>query len=304
VSSYRPRKQLDEHARVAVADNTSDPRTYAEALSRPDAPQWELACEDERRAFERLGVYEVVPRPKGRKVVGSRWVFRVKRGPDGTVQKYKARVVAQGFTQIEGIDYDETFAPVAKLASLRTILALSAEFNLFLHQMDVKSAYLNAALSEEIFMEAPPGFDVPEGTVLRLIKAVYGTKQGGRVWYDEIRSTLESMGYLRTESDHAVFTRGKGVNLCIVALYVDDITMASRHLEDIERDKLALSQHYQMTDLGEMSYILGMHVTRDFDAGWIALSQERYASDVLERFGKSNVKPISTPALSNECHES
>jgi hypothetical protein len=136
VSSYRPRKQLDEHARVAVADDTSDPRTYAEALSRPDAPQWELACEDERRAFERLGVYEVVPRPKGRKVVGSRWVFRVKRGPDGTVQKYKARVVAQGFTQIEGIDYDETFAPVAKLASLRTILALSAEFNLFLHQMD------------------------------------------------------------------------------------------------------------------------------------------------------------------------
>ncbi|HEX4706357.1 MAG TPA: reverse transcriptase domain-containing protein, partial [Candidatus Udaeobacter sp.] len=298
--NLRSRRQPDEQARVAIANDDSDPRTYAEAMSRPDASQWELACDDEKRAFERLGVYEVVPRPKDRKIVGSRWVFRIKRGPDGTVQKYKARVVAQGFTQIEGIDYDETFAPVAKLASLRTILALSAELDLELHQMDVKSAYLNGALSNEIFMEPPPGFDIPSGMVLRLIKAVYGTKQGGRVWYDEIKSTLNSMGYSRTNADHAVFTRGNGPDLSILALYVDDITMAARDLETVRGDKLALSQHYQMTDLGEMSYILGMHVTRDRKAGWISLSQERHAADVLERFGKSNVRPISTPALANE----
>jgi hypothetical protein len=106
-------------------------------------------------------------------------VFRIKRRHDGAIQKYKARVVAQGYTQIEGVDYDETFAPVAKLASLRMILALAAEHDLELQQMDVKSAYLNGELREEIFMEAPPGFDVPDGMVLRLIKAVYGTKQGG-----------------------------------------------------------------------------------------------------------------------------
>jgi Reverse transcriptase (RNA-dependent DNA polymerase) len=106
-------------------------------------------------------------------------VFRIKRRHDGAIQKYKARVVAQGYTQIEGVDYDETFAPVAKLASLRMILALAAEHDLELQQMDVKSAYLNGELREEIFMEAPLGFDVPDGMVLRLIKAVYGTKQGG-----------------------------------------------------------------------------------------------------------------------------
>jgi hypothetical protein len=148
-------------------------------MARPDAAEWEVVCEAERHAFEHMGMYEVVPHPKGRKVVGSKWVFCIKRGPDGEIQKYKARVVAQGFTQIEGIDYDEMFVPVAKFASLRAILAIAAECDLEVQQMDVKSAYLNGELKEEIFMEPPPGFDVPDSMVLRLVKAVYSTKQGG-----------------------------------------------------------------------------------------------------------------------------
>src|SRR5258708_21455479 len=188
VSSYGSRKRTTEHATVAQDVTTSDPRTYAQAMACPDAAEWELACDDERRAFERMGVYEVGPHPKGRKVVGSRWVFRIKRGPDGTIQKYKARVIAQGFTQVENINYNKTFAPVAKFASLRTILALATEEDLEVHQMDVKSAYLNDVLQQEIFMEALPGLDDPEGMDLRLIKAVYGTKQGVRVWHDDIRS--------------------------------------------------------------------------------------------------------------------
>jgi Reverse transcriptase (RNA-dependent DNA polymerase) len=238
--------------------------------------------------------------PKGRKVVGSKWVFRIKRGPDGAIQKYKARVVAQGFTQVENIDYDETFAPVAKFASLRTILAIAAKEDLEVHQMDVKSAYLNGVLKEEIFMEPPPGFDVPKGMVLRLVKAVYGTKQGGRVWYENIRSKLEAMGYIRTEADHAVFTRAQASERSIIALYVDDITIASKNLKTISQDKEALKKQYEMTDLGEISWILGMHVTRDRATGWIALSQEKYITEILERFGKTNVRPISTPMLANE----
>jgi hypothetical protein len=210
--------------------------------------------------------------------------------------------VAQGFSQIEGIDYDETFAPVAKFASLRTILAIAAERDLELHQMDVKSAYLNGELSEEIFMEAPPGFDVPEGMVLRLIKAVYGTKQGGRVWYEEIRDTLGEMGYQRTDADHAVFVRHEGGDepASLIALYVDDITMAAKSVKIIQKDKEALKARYEMSDLGELTWILGMHVTRDRKAGWIALSQEKYIDDILQRFGKANVRPISTPSLANE----
>ena len=190
---------------MARTDTMPDPKTYAEAMARPDADMWDAACEEEKRSFEIMGVYDVVPRPEHRKILGSKWVLRVKRGPDGAIQKYKARVVAQGFTQIEGVDYDETFAPVAKLASLRAILAIATELNWEIHQMDVKAAYLNGILDEEIYMSPPPGFDIPEGMVLKLNKAVYGTKQGGRVWYKNVKAELEAMGYTCTKADHAVF---------------------------------------------------------------------------------------------------
>ena len=132
------------------------------------------------------------------------------------------------------------------------------------------------------------------------MKVVYGTKQGGRVWYEDIRATLESMGYQHTEADHAVFIRTTDTFPLILVLYVDDITMASKDIKGIERDKEMLKARYQMTDLGEISWILGIHVTRDRKAGWVALSQEKYIQEMLERFGKSNVWPISTPTLANE----
>jgi Reverse transcriptase (RNA-dependent DNA polymerase) len=269
-------------------------------MSRPDAAKWETACDDERRSFEQMSVYQVVPRPEDRKVVGSKWVFKLKRGPDGSIVRYKARVVAQGFTQVEGIDYDETFAPVAKLASMRLILALAAERDLEVHQVDVKCAYLNGTLKEEIYMEPPPSFEIPHGMVLRLTKAVYGTRQGGRVWYEDIKATLISIGYQRTEADHAVFTRSHNGKVTIIALYVDDITIASDGLDEISAIKSTLRQHYEITDLGDITWILGMHVTRDRSAGWIALSQKAHVEAILDRFDKSSVRPISTPSLAND----
>ena len=190
--------------------------------------------------------------------------------------------------------------PIAKFASLHMILALAAECDLEVQQMDVKSAYLNRELKEEIFMEAPPGFDVPEGMVLRLIKAVYGTKQGGRVWYEEIRDKLGVMGYQCTEADHAVFMCTRNSALSIIALYVDDSIMASGDLESISQDKASLRDSYEMTDLGDLSWILGMHVTRDRNAGCIAISQQKHIEETLERFGKLDIRPISTPTLANE----
>jgi hypothetical protein len=298
ISSYSRRKPA-KHAKSAhLAD--VDPRTYKEAMSRPDVAEWEVACQAEMRSFKHMHIYEVAPRPKNKNIVGSKWVFHIKWGPNGAILKYKARVVTQGFTQIEGINYDETFAPVTKLASLRTILAIAAELNLEVHQMDVKSAYLNGELKEDIYMKPPPGFDVPEGMVLKLVKALYGTKQGRRVWYENIRDTLKSMGYERTKADHAIFTRVCSNALSILALYVDDITMACKSLETINQDKERLKEHYEMTDLGELAWILGVHVTRDRHASWITLSQEKYALEILERFRKSDVHPISTPMLANE----
>jgi len=300
VSSYKLRPRTAEHTSVARTDSASEPKTYAEAMARPDAAMWEAACEEERKSFEAMEVFKVVPRPDHKKVVGSKWVYCEKRGPNGSIQKYKARVVTQGFTQVEGIDFDETFAPVAKLSSLRAILALATKLDLEVHQMDVKSTYLNGELEEEIYMEPPPGFGIPEGMVLKLNKAVYGTKQGGRVWYKNVKAELESMGYTRTEADHAVFVCYRDGIISIIILYVDDFTLVCEDIEVILRDKEALKKAYNMTDLGKLTYILGIHVKRDRKAGRIELSQQRYIEEILERYGKANIRLINTPALTNE----
>ena len=152
-------------ASIAKADLGSDPRTFNEAMAQLDTTEWELACKDKYHTFDHMGIYEIVPYPHNHKIVGSRWVFHVKRGPDGSIQKYKAHIVAQGFMQVEGIDFNETFALVAKLISLCIILVITAEKDLVLHQMDVKSVYLNGTLREEIFMSPPLGFDVPDSMV-------------------------------------------------------------------------------------------------------------------------------------------
>jgi reverse transcriptase-like protein len=148
-------------------------------------------------------------------------------------------------------------------------------------------------------MEAPPGFDIPDGMVLRLIKAVYRMKQGGHVWYEDIRSTLRQMGYKHTESDHTVFTC-PGPSFSIIALYINDITMVSKDLNAIQKDKESLKCSYEMTDLGEINWILGIHITCDWEAGTTMLLQDRFAMEILERFEKQTLCPISTLALANE----
>ena len=197
VLSYKQKLQPRNaaHASIARMDRSTEPKMYAEAMARPDAAMWEAVCKEEQKSFKAMEVFEVVLRPECKKVVGSKWVYCEKHGPDGKIQKYKARIVTQGFTQVKGIDFNETFAPVAKLLSLRTILALTAELNLEVHQMDIKSTYLNRKLKEEIYMEPPPGFNILEGMVLKLNKVVYGTKQGSCVWYKNVKAELKRMGY-------------------------------------------------------------------------------------------------------------
>jgi hypothetical protein len=241
-------------------------------MASQDAVEWLATCEEEMQTWKDLDVYDVVPRPKGRKVIGSKWVFCVKQGPDGLIQKYKAQIVAQGFTQVEGIDFDQTFAPVAKFSSLCTVFALAAKHNLELHQMDVKAAYLNADLKEDLYMEPPPSFEVPEGHILKLKKGVYGIKQGGRIWYEDMQGTLSELGYMRMEADHAVFVHPSDSIPNIITLYVDNIGLISESLECILQDKEALNHFYQMTDLSEMGWILGIRITWDCEKGMLTLS--------------------------------
>ena len=159
-----------------------EPRTVKEAMSRDDWPEWKKAIEHELGALEKYGTWSLVPKPDGVNVVGSCWVFRLKHNACGDIERYRARLVAQGFTQIYGVDFLDTFAPVAKLSSIRVILTLAARFDWELEQMDVKSAYLNGELDETIYMRQPPGFEVrgSKDKVCKLQKTLYGLKQAGR----------------------------------------------------------------------------------------------------------------------------
>jgi len=253
VSSYNQSCPA-EQANVVLVDKTGDPQMYKEAMVHSDAAEWDVACKDEIHNFQQMGVYDVVLWLKGRKVVGSKWVLRIKHGPDGQVQKYKAHIVAQGFTQVEGLDYDQTFTPVIKLSTFCTILTIAVQQNLTIHQMDIKAAYLNSKLKEEIYMEAPPGLEIPEGMVLRLNRAVYSTKQGSRVWYEDMCGTMMEMGYTRIKADHAVFIWRCSDVLSIIALYIDDFKLVGPpDSDDVHKDKETLKKKYHMTDLGEIS---------------------------------------------------
>jgi hypothetical protein len=190
-------------------------------MTRDDAGLWQNASQEEYDALHQHDVWELCELPPDRKAVGCRWVYRIKTNTDGTVERYKARLVAKGFSQKPHLDYTETFAPVAKFASLRTVLALAAAEDMEVHTMDVSSAFLNGDLDEEIYMAQPEGFEAPgqEHLVCRLKKSLYGLKQSPRQWYQKLHSTFVALGFSRCASDHCVWVWAKDgikvINSCL-----------------------------------------------------------------------------------------
>lgn len=220
------------HAFVTQAlDNVSqEPRSWRSAMASPQASDWRAAADDEMASLIKAQVFHYVPRsslPPQSKVVSCKWVFKVKRHADGSIEQYKARLCACGFDQVAGVDYEETFAPVAKFQSIRVILALAAHHDLELHQMDVKTAFLYGKLEEDVYLDQPEGYDTKPGMVWKLDKALYGLKQAPRAWYQELHSTLMSLGFTRTYSDYSVYVRGQGSSYIVVGVYVDDLTIAA-----------------------------------------------------------------------------
>jgi Reverse transcriptase (RNA-dependent DNA polymerase) len=188
--------EIDMTMTAAAHNANGDLCSNSEARLRPDWPKWQHTIEHEIETLERAGTWDTVPCPEGKNVVGSKWVFRLKRKADGAIDKYKARLVARGFTQIYGIDYFNTFSPVAKLASIRTILAIAACYDWDIDTFDFNSAYLNGELGEEeeIYMQEPPGFEESSGSMKRLRKSLYRLKQAGRRWYDTLTRALNDLG--------------------------------------------------------------------------------------------------------------
>jgi hypothetical protein len=296
---------LVEYAMVAEISEAEglEPCSLAEAKRGPDWLFWEKAIFEELKTLEEAGTWELVDLPAGANLVGSKWVFRVKKDASGQVVRFKARLVAQGFSQVPGVDYFDTFAPVAKLASIRTVFAMAAKLDFELHQIDIKSAYLNGELTEDenIFMKQPPGYPAPNsaGKVCHLLKTLYGLKQSGRRWYQKLVEILvKRLEFVRSDVDQAVFYRHGGDNghaTIIVVVHVDDCTIAASTLSLIVAFKRQISQYVEITDLGELHWLLGIEIKRDRERRTIHLSQRSYIDSILSRYNFQDLKPVSTP---------
>ncbi|THH13989.1 hypothetical protein EW146_g6290 [Bondarzewia mesenterica] len=264
-----------ECALVSQVTSGHEPRTVMDARRRADWPKWEAAINSELAMIHKLETWELVDRPPNTNVVGSKWVFKVKRGSAGEIVKYKARLVAQGFTQVPGIDYTDTFVPIAKLDSIRVLLAIAARNDWEVHQMDVKNAYLNGHLEEDIFMEQPPGFIAPGAAlkVCRLFKTIYGLKQSGRCWYQRLCEAFVKLGFTRCSVDHGVFYKHVAKDILVISASVDDLALFASVLRLLEWLKGELSKVFEMTDLGEIHWLLGMEIKRDQKTRTISLSQ-------------------------------
>ena len=279
---------------LAAAYIGRDPASYAEAMRSDNTTEWSNACQYEIDALSKNNTWELVDLPPGRKAVKSKWVFKLKS--DG---RYRARLVAKGFTQIPGIDYDETFSPVARFESLRLLLALAALEDWEIHQLDVKSAFLNGMLDEEIYMEQPQGFIITgqETKVCRLKKAIYGLKQASRAWNQQFHGVLTELGFTRTFSDAGVYVyhQRRGDGPLFVILYVDDITILGASLKAVKQLKEDLAKRYEITDLGEIESYLGIRITCDRPKKRLEIDQSGYIADVLDRFGMTDANPHNTP---------
>lgn len=255
-----------------------------------DARYWE-SKQAELRSHEEKGTWRVVPLPTGIRPVTSRWVNTDKYGPDGHLLKHKSRLVARGFQQEEGVDYDETFASVVKPASTRILLALAAILHWRIHQGDIKTAFLNSDLERPVYMRPPKDIKLPHGFCLMVVRALYGLKQSPRAWYQKLRQTLIGWGWRVSAYDPCVFINdGNGLFL---EVHVDDINVMGKDLKAILDVKTQISDAFPMTDEGECSWYLGMHVEQK--PGQIRIHQKKYIDQIVAKYGFSGAAPTRTP---------
>ena len=274
-----------------------EPSSYKEAMSFPASLKWEEAMKEEMDSLKHNGTWELMDLPAGRKAVRCKWVYRLKFNAAGEPYRYKARLVAKGFTQVYGLDYDETFSPVARLDTMRSLLALATLEDWEIHQVDVKSAFLKGDLDKEIYMQQPEGFQVvgQEKKVCHLLKAIYGLKQASRQWHRKLRSALLDMGFTQLSADTSVYVYRHQGGITILMVYVDDITIMGNDAAHLISVKQELAKRFDLTDLGELDYFLGIRVTRDRKHRILELDQSKYIRDVLIRFQMIDVTPAFTP---------
>ncbi|KAG7536932.1 Integrase catalytic core [Arabidopsis suecica] len=282
----------DHQAFLSKISSIKIPQTYEEAMQ---VKEWRDAIQEEIGAMTRNHTWDEEELPSGKKTVSSRWIFTIKYKSNGDIERYKARLVARGFSQTYGADYKETFAPVAKLHTVRVVLSLATNLSWELWQMDVKNAFLQGELEDDVYMTPPPGLEatIDPGKVWRLRKAIYGLKQSPRAWYHKLSRTLKDHGFKKSESDHTLFTLQSPQGIVVVLIYVDDLIISGDNKEGINNTKTFLKSTFDIKDLGELKYFLGREVCRSPEG--LFLSQRKYTLDLLNETGYKDAKPAKTP---------
>ncbi|MBW0540859.1 hypothetical protein O181_080574 [Austropuccinia psidii MF-1] len=279
----------------ALLTASNDPLSYKQALKSENAAQWIQATNKELETMNDLNVWEVVPITEKTRLIGTTWVYKTKRNERKEVLEYKARLCAQGFSQTPGIDFGKTFAPTGRLNSLRTLISFAASNNLKFEQVDIKSAFLNAPLEEEVFLAIPHGLDLDKRKVcLRLNKAIYGLRQAPRAWYNQLSEWLETAGFKAAISDPCVFYRKLEPPIWLF-IHVDDIAVFGKDLTEF---KLEIQNEFKTKLLGQADLLLGIKIHQDENS--ISLSQEHHVESLLDLYGMSNCRPVATPLVPNE----
>eukprot|EP00253_Pinus_taeda_P015702 PITA_15702 len=259
--------------------------------------KWIESMDEEMNAIERNKTWDLVELPKGKEVIGVKWVYKTKSNVEGKIERHKARLVVKGYKQQYGRDYEETFAPVARMETVRAVLSIIAQNKWKVYQMDVKSAFLNEVLMEEIYIEQPLSYEKKgqENKVCRLKKALYGMKQTPRAWYSRIDSYLLENEFDKCEGEPTVYIKEKDGKLLIFVLYVDDVIFTGNDVYLIENFKTVMKEEFEMTDIGLLSYFLGIEV--DQNENGIFISQAKYVNEVLGRFNMQDCKAAITPTV-------
>jgi len=297
---------LTEQGQMAICLGTVidyvEPKSYSAALRHYDAPKWIAATNEELKSLMDLHIATPAVLPPGRKALRCRWVYKVKRNEKNEIIRYKARLVVQGFLQVEGIDYSETFAPTVRLKSVKWILAVAAQNDWEIQQVDFDTAFLNAELKEDIYIQIPEGYDRTQtqpGMVLKLLKALYGLKQAPREWWKALNDLLQSLGYHSSAIDECLYLKEVNGQRMFIAVYVDDtLAIYPKQLEgEWKKDKARIAARYKIKDIGDCEWILNMSVTRDRAKRTITLSQESYVDLVLSDQPMLSLRPVKTPFL-------
>ncbi|CAI7820526.1 unnamed protein product [Closterium sp. NIES-54] len=279
------------------APDIPTPRSYAKAIAGPYSSQWQTAMDAEMASWKSTGTYVYEVPPPGANIVSGMWIFRVKR-PPGYPPVFKARYVARGFGQHEGVDFFHTFSPTPKMTTLRVLLHVAAQTDYELHFHDFSTAFLQGSLHEEIWLRCPPGFtgSFPPGTQWSLRRPVYGLRQAPREWHDTLRTTLAALGFAPSTADPSLFLRtDTSLPPFYILVYVDDLVFATADTEALALVKSELQKRHTCTDLGELRSYLGLQITRDRACRTITLTQSHMVQQVLQRFGFTWSSAQATP---------